>query len=311
MDRLMSMKVFRTVVLMKSFTAAATELDISSAMCSKFVSDLENHLKARLLNRTTRQLSLTEVGKSYYEEVVEILSRIEDTEQLVDDLQNNHVGSLRIEAPPSFGSFHIARAIKGYKKLYPNISIELTLSDSADDLVEFGFDLAFRLGKLKDSSVISSRISLSRLIVCAAPEYIKKMGVPKKPIDLEEHICLGATKNAVIPSKWSFKIDGKNIEYKIKSNYLCSNIGDPLRIAAINGCGLIQLPSYMTGLDIQYGRLKPVLEEYEPEPLEINLIYANRKHVSIKIKSFIDYMKIFFESPPYWDKWIYEKNKKL
>lgn len=210
-------------------------------------------------------------------------------------------------SPPSFGSFHIARAIKGYKKQYPNVAIELILSDDFDNLIDRGMDLAFCVGTLEDSSAVALKLSSSRLIVCASPQYLKENGTPQTPDELSNHVCLGMCHNLVFPSNWAFNIEGVEITIDIKSNYLKSNMADALRVAAINGSGLAQLPSYMIGLDIQSDRLKPVLEKYEPKPLPINLIYAHRKHMSIKIRSFVDYMQGFFETPPYWDKWMYEK----
>ncbi len=306
MDRLTSMKVFAAVVRLGSFAAAAEELDISNAMCSKYIRDLETNLGARLLNRTTRQQSLTEVGSAYHKKIIDILTEVEEAEQCVSELQNNPVGTLRIMSPPSFGSFHIARAIKGYKKHYPNVAIELILSDDFDNLVDRGMDLAFRIGELEDSSAVALKLSSSRLIVCASPEYLKENGIPKTPDDLSNHVCLGMCHNLVFSSDWSFNIDGKETTIDINGNYLKSNIADALRVAAINASGLAQLPSYMIGLDIQSGRLKPVLEKYEPKPLPINLIYAHRKHMSLKIRSFVDYMQSYFETPPYWDKWMFE-----
>lgn len=306
MDRLTSMKVFAAVARLGSFVAAAEDLDISNATCSKYIRDLETSLGARLLNRTTRQLSLTEVGSAYHKKVIDILNEVEEAEQCVSELQNEPVGTLRIMSLPSFGSFHIARAIKGYKKQYPKVAIELNLSDDFDNLVDRGMDLAFRVGELEDSSNVALKISSSRLIVSASPEYLKECGTPQTPDELINHVCLSTTNNVVFTPHWTFKIDGVKTTIDIKSNYLTSNIADSLRVAAINGSGLIQLPSYMIGLDIQSGRLNPVLEKYEPNPLPINLIYAHRKHMSVKIRSFVDYMQDFFETPPYWDKWIYE-----
>jgi len=300
------MKVFAAVARLGSFAAAAEELDISNTMCSKFIRDLESSLGARLMNRTTRQLSLTEVGSTYHQKVIDILTEVEEAEQCVSELQNEPVGTLRIMSLPSFGSFHIARAIKGYKKQYPKVAIELNLSDDFDNLVDRGMDLAFRVGELEDSSVVALKISSSRLIVCASPEYLKENGTPQTPEALKDHVCLVTSNNVIFTPHWTFNIDGVKTEFDIKSDYLTSNIADSLRVAAINGSGLIQLPTYMIGLDIQSGRLVPVLEKFEPKPLPINLVYAHRKHMSVKIRSFVDYMQGYFETPPYWDKWMFE-----
>ena len=195
MDRLTSMKVFATVTRLGSFAAAAEELDISNTMCSKYVRDLETSLGARLLNRTTRQLSLTEVGSAYHKKIIDILTEVEEAEQCVSELQNEPVGTLRIMAPPSFGSFHVARAIKGYKKQFANVSIELNLSDDFDNLVDRGMDLAFRVGTLEDTSAVALKISSSRFIVCASPKYLTENGIPLTPEDLNNHVCLGMCHN--------------------------------------------------------------------------------------------------------------------
>jgi DNA-binding transcriptional LysR family regulator len=307
MDRLTSMKVFAAVVRLGSFAAAAEEVDISNTMCSKFIRDLEDSLGARLLNRTTRQHSLTEVGSAYHKKIIDILTEVEEAEQCVSDLQNNPIGTLRIMSPPSFGSFHIARAIKDYKKQYPDVAIELNLSDDFENLVDQGMDLAFHVGELEDTSAVALKLSSSRLIVCASPEYLKESGTPQTPNDLSSHVCLGMMNHQVFAPDWTFNIDGEEKTIDINSDYLKSNIADSLRVAAINSSGLIQLPSYMIGLDIQSGRLTPLLEKYEPKPTPINLVYAHRKHMSVKIRSFVDYMKDYFETPPYWDKWMFKK----
>ncbi len=306
MDRLTSLKVFSAVVRLGTFAAAAEELGISNTMCSKYIRDLESSLDARLLNRTTRQLSLTEVGRAYHEKIVNILNELEQANQCVSVLQNNPVGTLRILSPPSLGSFHIARAIKGYKNQYPNVRIELILSDDLDEnLIDRGMDLAFRIGELEDSSDVALKLSSSRLIVSASNDYLEKNGIPDSPADLVNHACLQLVNHNVFSTNWKFNIDGVEKSIDTKSDHLKSNLADPLRIAAINGCGLVQLPSYVVGLDIQAGRLEPVLEEFEPAPLAINLVYANRKHMSQKILSFVDYMRGYFEDPPYWDKWMF------
>ena len=307
MDRLTTMKVFATVARLGSFVAAADELGISNAMCSKYVRNLENSLGARLINRTTRQLSLTEVGGAYHNKIIDILADVEEAEQSVSELQNNPVGVLRIMSTSSFGAFHIARAIKDYKKQCPRVTLELILSDDFENLVDRGMDLAFQVGWLPDSSNIALKLSSSRLIVCAAPAYIEEHGAPETPAGLKDHVCLGMRSSLFSPSHWTFNIDGEEATVDVNSDYLVTNKADVLRVAAINGSGLTQLPSYVIGLDIQSGRLRPLLEDYEPRPLPISMVYSHRQHMSLKIRSFVDYMKGYFKAPPYWDKWMFEK----
>lgn len=303
MDRLMSMKVFTTVARLGSFSAAAAELDISRAMASKYMNDLENSLGARLLNRTTRHLNLTEVGRDYNERAINILADIQEAELSVSELQLTPLGTLKILAPPSFGSFHLTRAISGYKKQYPGLSIELILTQRAPDLIEEGVDLAIRIGRLGDSSFVARQLSSSRMVVCGSPEYLENNGMPAKPEDLLNFNCMMI--DYITPlNNWRFNIDGVESMLTVSGN-LKSNLADALRIAAIQGCGLVQLPSYVVGLDIKSRRLKPVLENYEPEGLPIHISYAHRKYLSAKVRTFVDFLQEYFKSPPYWDEWMY------
>ncbi|HSR63231.1 MAG TPA: LysR family transcriptional regulator [Gammaproteobacteria bacterium] len=304
MDKLNSMRVFAEVARLGSYTAAAEELGISRAMASRHVNQLEDSLNVRLFNRTTRHISLTEVGRSYHERVKLILGELEDTERAITELHSEPRGTLKIMAPPSFGSFHLARAISAYKELYPDVIIEMILTDRTPDLVEEGIDLAIVLGELDDSSLIARHIATSRRVVCGAQEYLNKSGIPQTPEELEQHNCLTLTHRSPL-SDWRFIIDGREIKFYPDGNFK-SNTADPLRIAAINGCGLVQLPSYMVGLDIQSTRLQPLLEQFEPEELPISAVYVHRRHLSTKIRTFVDFICDRFLPTPYWDNWIPE-----
>lgn len=308
MDKITSMKVFAAVVRLGSFAAAAEEMDMSNAMCSKYVRGLEDTLGARLLNRTTRQLSLTEVGSEYHKRVLDILTDIEDAEQFVSEMQQKPVGTLRILSPPSLGSFHLSRAVKDYKDEHPDVSIELILSDDCDNIVDRGVDLAFRIGDLQDSTIVALPIASSRLLLCGSKAYFERHGKPKLIDDLESHVCLTMGQNLIFPTYWKFKKSDKNIRLDHKKPYLKANIADALRVAAMNGSGLAQLPSYIIGMDIQQGSLIPVMEDFEPDPIPINLVYAHRKHMSVKVRSFVDYMKDYFQDPPYWDEWMFDSS---
>ena len=296
MDRLTAMKVFSAVARLDSFSAAAKELNISRAMASKFINDLEGNLGVRLLSRTTRKLSLTEAGNTYFEKINNILIEIEEADRSVSEMQTEPVGMLKMMSPPSFGSFHLARAITGYKELYPKVSIELILTDSTRDLIEEGMDMAIQLGSLDDSNIIARQLSSSRLVVCGSPEYFSRNDIPESPRELSNHNCLRLIRNQPIYD-WRFKIDDKEIKIDVSGN-LKSNMADSLRIAAINGCGLVQLPTYMVGLDIKAGRLRP-------DALPIHAVYAHRKYLSAKVRTFIDFIQTYFQSPPYWDEWMY------
>ena len=301
MDKLMSMRVFSAVAKNGSFSIAAKKLSISKAMVSKHIKSLENSLSVRLFNRTTRKLNLTDAGSSYYEKVNIILSEIDETESAISQLNSEPKGKLKVMAQPSFGAFHLSRALSLYLKKYTEVTVNLELSHRIPDLVEENIDLAFHVGELNDSMYVSRRIASARRVICASPEYIKKIGMPKKPEDLLNHNCLiYMPRNDM--GKWEFLDKGKRKKIKVTGDIQC-NSGDALRVASIQSRGITQLPTYMVGLDIQAGRLQAVLEDFEPEKQPIYAIYNHRKYISAKIKTFIDFIYNLYQPEPYWNEW--------
>ena len=301
MDRLMSMRVFSAVAKNRSFSVAAKKLSISKAMVSKHIKSLENSLSVRLFNRTTRKLNLTDAGSSYYEKVNIILSEIDETESAISQLNSEPKGKLKVMAQPSFGAFHLSRALSLYLKKYTEVTVNLELSHRIPDLVEENIDLAFHVGELNDSMYVSRRIASARRVICASPEYIKKNRMPKKPEYLLNHNCLiYMPRNDM--GKWEFLDKGKRKKIKVTGDIQC-NSGDALRVASIQSCGITQLPTYMVGLDIQAGRLRAVLEDFEPEKQPIYAIYNHRKYISAKIKTFIDFIYNLYQPEPYWNEW--------
>ncbi len=297
----MSMRVFSAVAKNGSFSEAAKKLTISKAMASKHVQNLENSLGVRLFNRTTRKLNLTEVGSAYYDKVDVILSEIDETELAISQLNSEPKGKLKIMAQPSFGAFHLSRALSVYLKIYPDVTTEIELSNRIPDLVEDGIDLAFHVGELDDSMFVARKIASARRVVCASPDYLKKNGKPQTPEDISRHNCLVYSPRTSL-KEWEFIDQGEKIKIKISGDIQC-NDGDALRIAAIQGCGIAQLPTYMVGLDIQSGRLNALLEEYEPEKLPVYAIYNHRKYLSAKIRTFIDFIHDLYQPEPYWNEW--------
>ena len=297
----MSMRVFSAVAKNRSFSVAAKKLSISKAMVSKHIKSLENSLSVRLFNRTTRKLNLTDAGSSYYEKVNIILSEIDETESAISQLNSEPKGKLKVMAQPSFGAFHLSRALSLYLKKYTEVTVNLELSHRIPDLVEENIDLAFHVGELNDSMYVSRRIASARRVICASPEYIKKIGMPKKPEDLLNHNCLiYMPRNDMC--KWEFLDKGKRKKIKVTGDIQC-NSGDALRVASIQSRGITQLPTYMVGLDIQAGRLQAVLEDFEPEKQPIYAIYNHRKYISAKIKTFIDFIYNLYQPEPYWNEW--------
>jgi len=300
-DKLISMQVFEKVAKLNSFTNAAADMGLSKAMVSKHIASLENSLDVLLLNRTTRRLSLTESGAAYLEQIKHILADIEETELAVSTLSSEPRGTLKLTAPTSFGSFHLARAIGGYKQIYPDVHIDMVLTERLCDLVEDGLDLAIHVGHLDDSSLIAKRLASARMVVCGSPAYFEKYGIPETPDDLIHHQCLIYSPRT--PSnEWTFQKDNKQFNVRVSGD-IRSNIGDALRVAAMQDIGLIQLPTYMTGLDIKARRLQAVLEGYEPPESPINALYLHRKHLSAKVRTFVDYLYDILHPVPYWDEW--------
>jgi len=306
MDKLTSMLVFTKVAKAGSFAAAAKELGLSRAMATKHVMQLENGLGIRLLNRTTRHLNLTEVGAVYLERCRQILDDMEEMELAVTRLQTEPRGLLKVSATPFFGSYHLIPAISAYMEVYPDVHVDLTLQTSYVDLIEEGFDLAIQLDDLQDSSLIARSLGTSQRVVCGSPAYFKKFGTPKSPEELRNHNCL-VNLSLAPRDQWQFNIPGgETMTIKVQGT-LQANVADALRIAALSGLGLVILPTYMVGQDIRKCRLQAILTEYVPAPLEIHAVYPHRKHLSAKVRTFVDFLHDRFHPKPYWEEWAQDQ----
>lgn len=302
MDRLSAIEAFITIVERGGFTAAAESLRISRAMVSKHVQDLEEHLGARLLNRTTRRVSLTEVGSVYYERCFQILADLAEADAAVGELQAEPVGTLRLNAPMSFGTMHLATAVADYAALHPKVAIDMTLNDRIVDLVEEGYDVAVRIGRLADSSLIARRLASSRMVVCAAPSYLARHGTPATPQELTQHNCLGYS--YVSPrDEWRFEGPQGAIMVRVSGNLMANN-GEALAVAARQGYGIIVQPTFIVGDDLKTGRLVRLLPEYRPAESPISAVYPHARHLSAKVRSFVDFLASRFGERPPWDAWI-------
>lgn len=297
MNKLTTMKAFVTVVERGSFSAAAEELNLSKAMVSKHVRNLENLLEAQLLHRNTRALSLTEAGAVYRERCKQILWDIEDTERLITELNARPIGTLKVTAPTSFGTFHLVPAITDYKAAYPDVSVQMRLNDQLVDLVEDGYDVAVRVGRLSESSLIARKLADARLVVCGAPTYFERCGVPQVPDDLAHHNCLRYTQ-AQAKDEWLFKGPDGEFLLRVSGNFE-ANAGDAVRMAAIDGCGLAQLPTYAVGQDIKAGQLQTALNDYEPDGIPIHAVYSHRRHLSATVRTFVEFLYTRFQTRPY------------
>jgi DNA-binding transcriptional LysR family regulator len=286
MDRATSMTVFVRVVDCGSFAAAARRLNMSPAMVSTHVQSLEDRLGARLLNRTTRKLGLTEIGRAVYERCSHIVSEVEAVEQLTTELQETPRGTLRISSPVSPARY-FAPTIAAYCRRHPEVAVVLTVTDRIVDVVEEGFDLAIRLGPLPDSSLIARRLDAGRLIVCGAPDYLQSRGMPRHPEDLARHNCLLFEK---LPrNEW--RLTGPDGEHLVPvAGNLYVNSVDVLRISALCGQGLAVLSDRIVADDLAAGRLVQVLPEYALPPLVVNATYPQGRYLSAKVRSFLDWI---------------------
>ncbi len=299
MDRIDAMRAFVTVVNEGSFARAAERLDLSPQLVSKYVSQLERHLGSRLLNRTTRQVNVTEAGSGYFERAQQLLADVDEMENQLGDLQNDARGLLRISAPLSFATQHMSRLLCDFQAEYPSVRFDLQLNDRKVDIIEEGFDIALRIGHLKSSSLIAKRIAPVRLVICASAEYLRQHGTPKQPEDLQDHSYL----------HYSYMTDGTGIgspetkptKIRSLSSEFISNNGDVLVQAAIKGMGIVIQPTFIAGPAIAAGELEVILSDYEPEPMALYAVYANRQFLSTKVRCFIDFIDDYYGSPPYWD----------
>lgn len=300
MDRLAAMEAFVRVAEARSFSEAARRLRSSKSVVSRQVSALEAELGARLFHRTTRSLTLTEAGQGYYDKAARILADIDEANQSVSQLQAAPRGRLRVNAPMSFGFLHLAPAIPDFLARYPEVEVDMTMNDRFVDLVDEGFDVAVRIARLADSSLVARKLAPARRVVCASPAYLEAHGVPQSPDDLKDHECLCYT-NVALSDEWRFTgPDGRPWPVEVKGR-LRANNGDALRAAALKGLGVINQPSFIVGGDLQSGTLVSVLTEFTPQESAVHAVYPHSRHLSPKVRAFVDFLADRFGPRPYWD----------
>jgi len=281
------MNMFIRVVETGSFSAVAKELKSTQPTVSKNIAELESWLGAKLLNRSTRSLRLTETGADYYERCIAILQDVEDAEQNVGLLQTQPRGLVRVSAAVAFGRLHIVPRLQGFYEQYPDIKIDITLNDRIVDLVEEGIDVAFRMGTLKDSNLIARKLCSSPTLTVATPTYLKKYGVPNHPRDLKEHnyivyTDLGST------DQTTFVEAGQPLHINVSGN-LQSNNSEVLRSALEGSLGISRVPQWLVGDRVRSGELVEVLVEFQPGPTNVHVVYSPGRHLPSKIRCFIDY----------------------
>jgi len=299
MDPLDGIAAFACVVDSGSFSAAAHRLRISKSAVSAHVQRLEARLGIRLLNRTTRRLSVTEAGAAYYRHCARILTEAEAAEQVASALQREPRGALRISAPDSFGWMHVAPAVPAFLQRYPELSVDITLSPAHVNLVDEGLDLAIRIGVLEDSALLVRKLAPSRLVVCAAPRYLKEHGEPREPGDLAQHNCLCAN---LPPWGDEWRLAGKRGEVCVAvTGSVRSNNAEMLRAAALDGIGIALLPTWAVAEPLRRRALRRVLNAWEPPASTIYAVYPGNRLMSMKVRAFVDHLARCFGRTPYWD----------
>ncbi len=289
------MLVFSCVVEEGSFSAAARKLGLSKASVSREISALEKRLDAQLLRRTTRRMSLTEVGEVFLTRCRRVLEEAEAAELSVSRLQAAPRGSIRIAAPMSFGHRELAPRMGRFLSRYPNLHVDLDLTDRRIDLVREKFDLSVRIRRPNEQSYVMRKICPIRGLLCASPGYLDERGSPLAPQDLVSHNCLGYT---APPETWNFA-SGKTVQ--TSGNFNADN-GDALRCAALEGIGIVYLPTFLIGDDIRAGRLVPVLTEFTGKSTELYAVYPESRHLSPKVRALIDWLLEELSPEPDWDR---------
>jgi DNA-binding transcriptional LysR family regulator len=301
MDRLRAYEVFVTVVSRGSFTRAADMLETSPANVTRYVNELEAHLGTRLLNRTSRKLSLTEGGETLYARCKSILDEVAETEGLVSSASVEPRGRLRINAPVSFGILQLAPLWPEFMRRYPRVELDVTLIDRVVDIVDEGYDLAIRISRAGSTNHAARKLATSRNILCASPAYLARWGHPAAPADLIEHRCIGYS-YAATGDEWHL-LDGEGKAHPVSVNcHMHSNNGDTAHAAALAGQGVIWQPTFLVGNDLRAGKLVQVLPEYRMPDIDVLALYASRRHLSAKIRAMIDFLADAFGGVPPWDR---------
>lgn len=300
MGQLEDMQVFVRIVDSGGISLAADQLGIAKSAVSRRLSELENRLGVTLLNRTTRSSNLTDAGKTFYERSQQLINEVDELNNLTSDPEFSLSGTLRISVPLSFGLTHLSKPIEIFSKEHPELTLDITFIDNETDLVEGGYDLAFRIGKLEDSSLQARKIAPIKLVVCASPEYLQKHGTPKVPEELKNHKMLKYALHGKLG--WNL-IDKNGTSHTIHvQSKMIANNGDFLNKMAIANCGVLLSPTFISWEAIENKDLIHILKDYEFEEIYSYVVYPQSRYLSRKIRLFIDYLTDYFGNEPYWDK---------
>jgi DNA-binding transcriptional LysR family regulator len=300
MDRLRAMEVFVEVVRKNGFARAADALDTSPANVTRIIGDLEAHLGTRLLNRSSRKMSLTESGEALYERAKAIVEDMAEVEAIASATSMKPRGLLRINAPLSFGILHLAPLWARFMALYPEVELDVALIDRVVDIVEEGYDMAIRISRSGSAAHAARKLATSHNICCAAPAYLQQHGTPTTPAQLKEHRCIGYRYSSTA-DEWTFS-DDKGHPHPVKVNCtMHTNNGDTARAAALAGGGIIWQPSFLIGADLRAGRLVALLPGYHLPDIDVLAVYPSRRQLNAKVRVMIDFLAAEFAGTPPWD----------
>ena len=300
MDRFENMRTFVRVVEAGSISGAADRLGVAKSAVSRRLKELEEHLGVELFHRTTRKMNLTDTGRAFYHQSVRILEDVLEAELSTSQAHGTLKGSLKIALPSTFGLMHMGPAINEFLREHPQIEFDLDFNDREVDLIQEGFDLAIRIANLPDSSLIARRLSPIKTVMCASPSYLEQMGGAKAPSELIEHQCLVYSLLRDYEYWYLTDSNGKEIRTKIHP-YLKASTGEFLKDAAVEGRGVILVPSFIAYKEIENGKLVQVLKDYTPLQLDAYAIYPQTRHLSQRVRAFVDFLVKRFEGTPYWD----------
>jgi DNA-binding transcriptional LysR family regulator len=300
MDKFESIRAFTKVVEANGFAAAAREMGLSRSVVNRAVINLEKELSMQLLHRSTRRVTPTETGIAFYRRCLQILSDLDEAISAVTELQEKPTGNLRVNAPMSFGTLHLSDVAADYMIAYPKVHVELTLNDRFVNPIDEGFDVTVRIGEPHPSTgLITKEITSAKRVLCASPAYIKAYGEPAHPTELRSHRCLhyGYQESG---SRW--QLHGPDGEQSVSINcVMLSNNGEVLKDAAAKDQGIAVLPTFIVGDALQQGQLKTVLTDYEPPDITLCALYPSHRHLSTKVRFFVDLLTKRFGDHPNWD----------
>jgi len=307
MDRFEAMATFIQVVEAGSISGAADSLGVAKSAVSRRLKDLENHLGVELFHRTTRQMNLTDTGRMFYQQSVRIMQDVLEAELQTSQAHGTLKGNLKIALPLSFSLMHLAPAINEFIQVHPQIEFDLDFNDRRVDLIEEGFDLAVRIANLPDSSLIARRLATIQAVICASPDYLQHMGRPQSPDELISHQCLVYNLMQDFEHWHLHDAKGKLIKAKIHP-YLKASNGEFLRDQAVNGLGIVLLPTFIVYQEIERGGLIPVLTKYQCPQTAAYAIYPQTRHLSQRVRTFVDFLINRFAGIPYWDLCLQNNN---